>query len=77
MQLQHIVLGYIKESVELISVYPNEGCGKTRLEINDTIPHTVVDMEYPGTECTYPMYLYEVSVVPYRPSNQENFHIFI
>ena len=58
-----------KESVELTFVYLHEGCGKTQLEINDTIPHTVVDMEYQGTECTYPMYLHEVSVVPCHPSN--------
>ena len=51
--------------MELTSVYPNEGCGKTRLEINDTIPHTVVDIGYQGAECTYPQYLHEVSVVPY------------
>ena len=43
---------------------------------NDTIPHTVVDMEYQGAECTYPMYLHEVSVVPFRPYDLENFHIF-
>ena len=29
-----------KESVELISVYLLEGCGKTRTKINDAIPHT-------------------------------------
>ena len=43
-----------KESVELTSVYLIEGCGKTLSEINDTIPHTVVDMGYQGAECTYP-----------------------
>ena len=52
-------------------VYPNEGCGKTLLKITDTIPHTVVDMEYQGTECTYPMNLHEVSVVPSRPFNKK------
>ena len=60
-----------KESVELTFVYPNEGCGKTLLKITDTIPHTVVDMEYQGTECTYPMNLHEVSVVPSRPFNKK------
>ena len=39
-----------KESVELTFVYLLEGCGKTRLEINDTIPHTRIDMGYRGTE---------------------------
>ena len=29
-----------KESVEMISVYYYEGCGKTQTEINDTMPHT-------------------------------------
>ena len=43
-----------KESVELTFVYLIEGCGKTLSEINDTIPHTVVDMGYQGAECTYP-----------------------
>ena len=63
--------GIYKESVELTFVYLIEGCGKTLSEINDTIPHTVVDMEYQGTECTYPMYLHEVSVVPYHPSDKK------
>ena len=53
--------------MELTFVYPTEGCGKTQSEINDTIPHTVVDMENQGAERTYPMNLHEVSVVPYRP----------
>ena len=43
-----------KESVELTFVYLLEGCGKTRLETNDTIPHTRVDMGYQGAERTYP-----------------------
>ena len=35
------MVGYIKkESVELISVYLIEGCGKTYARINDTMPHT-------------------------------------
>ena len=34
-----------KESVELTSVYPNEGCVKTQSEINDTIPHTQIDRD--------------------------------
>ena len=63
--------GIYKESVELTFVYLIEGCGKTLSEINDTIPHTVVDMEYQGAECTYPMYLHEVSVVPCHPSDKK------
>ena len=43
-----------KESVELTFVYLSEGCGKTQAKINDTTPHTVVDMGYQGAECTYP-----------------------
>ena len=57
--------------MELTSVYPIEGCGKTLLRITDTIPHTVVDMEYQGAERTYPMYLHEVSVVPCYPSDKK------
>ena len=57
--------------MELTFVYLIEGCGKTLSEINDTIPHTVVDMEYRGAECTYPMYLHEVSVVPCHPSDKK------
>ena len=52
--------GYIyKESVELTSVYLNEGCGKTLLEINDTIPHTRIDMGYGYAERAHHRYLYE------------------
>ena len=66
-----------KESVELTSVYPNEGCGKTQSEINDTIPHTVVDMGHQGTECTYPhdSTRNECCFVP--SFRLENYHIFI
>lgn len=53
--------------MELTSVYLNEGCGKTPAKINDTIPHTVVDMGYQSAECTSPQNLHEVSVNPYRP----------
>jgi len=35
-----------KESVELTFVYPTEGCGMTLIAINDTIPHTRIDMGY-------------------------------
>ena len=49
-----MIYGINKESVELTSVYLNEGCGKTLLEINDTIPHTRIDMGYQGTEYALP-----------------------
>ncbi len=58
-----------KESVELTSVYLSEGCGKTLVEINDTIPHTRIDMGYRGTQ-NVPVhrYLYESECCPYHPS---------
>ena len=43
------IRGIYKESVELTSVYLSEGCGKTLVEINGTIPHTRIDMGYWGT----------------------------
>ena len=57
-----------KESVELTSVYPVEGCGKTQWKINDTIPHTRIDMGYRDTQnVSDHSYLYEVSVVSSHP----------
>ena len=47
--------GINKESVELTFVYLLEGCGKTQSKINDTIPHTRIDMGYRGTECALPL----------------------
>ena len=49
-----------KESVESTSVYLLEGCGKALIAINDTIPHTRIDMGYRGTQ-NVPVhrYLYE------------------
>ena len=62
------MIGYKKESVELTSVYLNEGCGKTLAKINDTIPHTRIDMKYLCAECTrLHVSIRIVSVVPYRP----------
>ena len=58
-----MILQYIKESVELTFVYLIEGCGKTLIAINDTIPHTRIDMGYGYAEATRRKYLYEVSVV--------------
>ena len=55
-----------KESVELISVYLSEGCGKTLVEINDTIPHTRIDMGYYDAKKHHTTIIYtKVSVVPY------------
>ena len=72
-----MIKGIYKESVELTFVYLLEGCGKTWLDINDTIPHTRIDMGYRGTKnVSVHKYLYEVSVVPYHPTSLENFHIF-
>ena len=52
--------GIHKESVELTFVYLIEGCGKTLLEINETIPHTRIDMGYQGTQnVPFHRYLYE------------------
>ena len=53
-QLPKMIIGINKESVELTFVYPSEGCGKTLVEINDTIPHTRIDMGYQDTECALP-----------------------
>ena len=47
-------MGIYKESVELTFVYLLEGCGKIRLEINDTIPHTRIDMGYGYAERDLP-----------------------
>ena len=70
-------MGIYKERVELTFVYLLEGCGKTPIAINDTIPHTRIDMGYRGTQkVPVHRYLYEVSAVPYRPTSLENFHIF-
>ena len=44
----------LKESVELTFVYQVEGCGKTQAKINDTIPHTRIDMGYGYAERDLP-----------------------
>ena len=49
-----LLIGIYKESVELSFVYLIEGCGKTLSEINDTIPHTRIDMGYWYAECDLP-----------------------
>ena len=65
-----------KESVELTFVYLLEGCGKTQSEINDTIPHTVVDMGYQGAECTYPHESTRSECCSVSSIRLENYHIF-
>ena len=70
-------MGIYKESVEQTFVYLLEGCGKTPIAINDTIPHTRIDMGYRGTQnVPFHRYLYESEFCPYRPYRLENFHIF-
>ena len=66
-----------KESVELTFVYYVEGCGKTQAKINDTIPHTRIDMGYRGTQ-NVPghRYLYESECCSESSLSLENFHIF-
>ena len=66
-----------KESVELTSVYLIEGCGKTRSKIKrHNTPHS--DRYGVSRHRTYLSSLIytKVSVVPSRPFDQENFHIF-
>ena len=48
------MLKIYKESVELTSAYLLEGCGKTPIAINDTIPHTRIDMGYGYAERDLP-----------------------
>ena len=45
---------FIQRKCGVNLVHLTEGCGKTRLEINDTIPHTRIDMGYQGTEYALP-----------------------
>ena len=45
-QLRQNIMDIYKESVELTFVHLHEGCGKTLAKINDTIPHTRIDMGY-------------------------------
>ena len=66
-----------KESVELTFVYHVEGCGKTQAKINDTIPHTRIDMGYRGTQnVPVHMDLYESECCSGSSFSLENFHIF-
>ena len=66
-----------KESVELTFVYLSEGCGKTLIiDRRHNTPHSDrygvrVRRKRPAA-CIYT----KVSVVPFRPYDQENFHIF-
>ena len=70
------VFDLYKESVELTFVYLLEGCGKTQSEINDTIPHTVVDMGYQGAWCAYPHESTRSECCSVSSIRLENYHIF-
>ena len=65
-----------KESVELTFVYLIEGCGKTSLEINDTIPHTRIDMGYGYAERDLPQVSIRSECCSVPSFQLENFHIF-
>ncbi len=67
---------HTKKSVELTFVHPTEGCGKTQSEMNDTIPHTVVDMGYQGAERTYPHESTRSECCSVSSIRLENYHIF-
>ena len=61
-----------KESVELTSFHLVEGCGKTQAKINDTIPHTRIDMGYWVRRTRPATGIYtKVSVVPCHPSSKK------
>jgi hypothetical protein len=60
------------------STYPNEGCGKTLAKINDTIPHTRIDMGYQSTQnMLYHKHLYESEYCSVSSPSFEKYHIFI
>ena len=71
------MIGIYKESVELTFVYLNEGCGKTHAKINDTIPHTVVDMGYQGADRSYPHESTRSERCSVSSLSIENYHILI
>lgn len=75
-QLHGRKYGTNKESVELTFVYLLEGCGKTHAKINDTIPHTVVDMEHQGAGCTFPHDSTRSECCSVSSFSIENYHIF-
>ena len=70
------MLKIYKESVELTSAYLLEGCGKTPIAINDTIPHTRIDMRFEAQSAHNRKYLNESECCPSRLYRKENFHIF-
>ena len=70
-------IDYKKESVELTSVYLIEGCGKTRSKIRrHNTPHSNRYGISGHRMCPSTSIYTKVSVVPFRPFDQENFHIF-
>ena len=70
------MISIYKESVELTSVYLIEGCGKTLIAINDTIPHTRIDMGYGYTERDLPQVSIRSECCSVSSSYYENYHIF-
>ena len=66
-----------KESVELTFVYLSEGCGKTLIiDRRHKTPHSDrYGVRVRRTRPATGIYT-KVSVVPFRPYDQENFHIF-
>ena len=69
-------MGIYKESVELTFVYLIEGCGKTLIAINDTIPHTRIDMGYGYAERDLPQISIRSECCSVSSSYYENYHIF-
>ena len=69
-------VGIYKEIVELTFVYLIEGCGKTSFEINDTIPHTRIDMGYGYAERDLPQVSIRSECCSVPSFQLENFHIF-
>ena len=69
--------GIYKESVELTFVYLSEGCGKTLIiDRRHNTPHSDrYGVRVRRTRPATGIYT-KVSVVPFRPYDQENFHIF-
>ena len=76
-QFQQNIRSIYKESVELTFVHLVEGCGKTLIiDRRHNTPHS--DRYGVRVRRTRPVTgIYtKVSVVPFRPYDQENFHIF-
>ena len=68
-------LMWIQRKCEAEFVYLIEGCGKTLYEINDTKPHTRIDMTEQDTKCPV-SYSTQEWVSSVRSFVLENYHIF-